>query len=290
MHNSPSAVGKKVDFHAIEAKWNTIWAAKESKLDKSKYRRDDFRPLSPLRFSILAMGNRCNIHGRDGVEASSTEECGFFGHRLPFATPKESDEFSTLLEKDRYLQLCIQDFGLDVARTCMVFGVQGDRTRQCTKTDVRQIQGWFESIWEAISIAHTSYILSQAHSSHPDIPAALYEHNIDDWEDSLVDETRSLVHIPPREPNPFDSQDSNQESTADDDNYRETPSREEVESVLAEAEEEWEEGYQLLPRQRFPETLPSLFELCPPAPASTEAMRILRRRVDASRCEISRNE
>lgn len=68
------------------------------------------------------------------------------------------------------------------------------------------------------------------------------------------------------------------ESTEDNED-RETPSLEEVESILAEAEEEWEEGYQLLPRKRFPGTLPSLFELGPPVPVSMEAVRLLRQRV-----------
>lgn len=137
MHTSSSIVRNTMDFHAIEAKWKTIWAAKEWEHDKSKYCTDDLRPLSPPRFSMLGIGNRFSDNERHQAEASSTEECGFFGSRLPFATPKESDEFLSLRKKDQQLQLCIQDCGLDPVRTCIVFGGQGDRTPQCTKANVR---------------------------------------------------------------------------------------------------------------------------------------------------------
>ncbi|KAL8907236.1 MAG: hypothetical protein Q9207_001537 [Kuettlingeria erythrocarpa] len=211
MHKSFSTVRKAVDFHAIEAKWKTIWATKESELDKNRYRKDDFRPPSPLRFSILGIGNRYSDHGRHRIEGSSSEECGFFGSRLPFATPKESNEFLRLREIDQQLKLCIRDHGLDLVRTSLAVGAQGSQMPHCNVATVSHTRQWFESIWEATSIAHTSYHATQAQSSVPDIPEALYEPGIDSWTEYLTDEPKSLVHIPPREPDLFDHDDTNEE-------------------------------------------------------------------------------
>ncbi len=182
-----------MDFHAIDAKWTTIWATKETELERSKYGKDDFRPLSPLRFSILSIGNRYSDHGRHRVESSNSEKCGFFGSRLPFATPKESDEFLRRCEIDQQLQLCIRDHGLDLVRTSLAVGAQSSEIPHYAVATVSHTRQWLESIWEAISIAHTSYYTTQAHSSAPDIPDALYEPNIDSWTDYLTDE-----------PEPFD--------------------------------------------------------------------------------------
>ncbi|KAL8760732.1 MAG: hypothetical protein Q9184_003090 [Pyrenodesmia sp. 2 TL-2023] len=373
IHKSCSTIRNKVDFRAIEAKWKTIWAAKEKEHVKGKYHKDDLRPLSPVRFSMLGIRNPSHGNERDQIKASAIKECDFFGNRLPFTTPKESDEFSSFRETDQQLQLCIQDYGLDLVRTSMAIGAQDDGQQQCNNAMILHTQQWLEQVWEAVSLVHILYRGSQADYSTPNIPEALYEPDIDDWVDSLVNETASLVHIPPREPNilnrpkedgakvwlaaqealiTFNSTNEaknmkrrldtltreiikynsasyieddiqyyaarilinviasfapsfaeecwvllhygslsvlgvhpnallQEEVNIMDDEDGETTSLEEVESILAEAEEEWYEVYRLLPRQRFPETLPSLFELCLPVPASTETVRSMKQQVKA---------
>ncbi|KAL8650526.1 MAG: hypothetical protein Q9226_005110 [Calogaya cf. arnoldii] len=310
-----------------------------------------------------------NLHDgneKDQVRVSPREEGYLFDKRILFATPKESDEFVKLCERNQQLQLCIPDFGLDLVRTAVIFGTQEPFNLQHKK--ILQIRRWFESVWEAVSIAHP---------------------NLDTWEDSQDNATKSLVHVLPHYPNishstAFSSGDeiwlaaqeallsftnymdaadkvlimkrlatltteiinwdqasgieigvhyhaarilinliapfapsfaeecwvllhygpspllgihpnvvSAEEVSAEedvDDDSSETRSFEEIEFLEGEEEEMWKCGYTHLPRQCYPETLPSLFEIAPPIPEATEAVYLLKQRLDARKSKESDDE
>lgn len=128
---SSFGVRNKVDFHALDAKWKAKWAAKESEHYKNKCCKALFRPLAPLRFSMLGIRKPQGDNEKDQVDASATEGGVIFSRRLPFATPEESDEFLKLRARNQHVQRCVLEVGLDLVRTCIVIGAQGDLSSQC---------------------------------------------------------------------------------------------------------------------------------------------------------------
>ncbi|KAI4140149.1 MAG: hypothetical protein L6R39_005932 [Caloplaca ligustica] len=185
------------DFRALEAKWNALWAIKDKKLIERKTPTKHFRPLAPLPFSLLGI-HPPKKRAYRRVRGSHVRSNGVFDKLLDFATPKESDQFVRICEEHRHLQVSIKDHGTDLVRTSVIFRSQ---PFGCDEKGIVQIRAWFELIWEAISVAHSFYVCTQANETEsPAVPDALYEPNIDTWVDHLVDSVECLVHIPPHEP------------------------------------------------------------------------------------------
>ncbi|KAL8990832.1 MAG: hypothetical protein Q9169_008024, partial [Polycauliona sp. 2 TL-2023] len=117
-HASSTIATKHIDFHALEAKWKAEWAAKEHKHDKRRL----YRPLAPLRFSMLGVRKPYGNEGKVQVKTRPPQDDEYlFDRLLPFAMPTDSDEFLDLCESDEQLKLCIANSGLDLARTSIIF-------------------------------------------------------------------------------------------------------------------------------------------------------------------------
>ncbi|KAL9632476.1 MAG: hypothetical protein Q9204_003780 [Flavoplaca sp. TL-2023a] len=150
-------------------------------------------------------------YGKIQVNYYQKEEHRPFNKLLPFAIPTNSDEFLKLCESRPQLRLYILNSGLDLARTSITFDAKDHYDPQRNKGGEVQMQHrLFESIWEAISFAHQSYRHTLHGYTPPDVPGALYECNLETWEDHLVDDFAPFVHIPPHEPNIADCDDSNE--------------------------------------------------------------------------------
>ncbi|KAL9034361.1 MAG: hypothetical protein Q9180_005450 [Flavoplaca navasiana] len=207
IHVSSTTASKCVDFHALDAKWKVKWAAKENKQDQKRH----YWPLAPLRFSMLGVRKPYGYNRSIQVKYHRKKEHLPFDTLLPFAMPKDSDEFLKLCESDPQLKFRILQSGIDLTRTSIIFDAQNHYDLQRNNGGELHMQHqFFESIWEAISFAHQSYRHTLRGHTHPDVPDALYECNSETWDDHLVDETASLVHIPPHEPKISDRNDSNE--------------------------------------------------------------------------------
>ncbi|KAL9010306.1 MAG: hypothetical protein Q9180_009308, partial [Flavoplaca navasiana] len=119
-HISFTTASKSIDFHALEAKWKVKWAAKENKQDQKRH----YWPLAPLRFSMLGVRKPYGYNRGIQVKYHPKKEHQPFDALLPFAIPKDSDEFLKLCESDPQLKLRILDSGLDLARTSIIFDTQ----------------------------------------------------------------------------------------------------------------------------------------------------------------------
>ncbi len=72
------------------------------------------------------------------------------------------------------------------------------RDLPCSEKDIIQIQQWFKSISGAVTLAHSSYLVSQI-DTPPSLstPEALDEPNLETWVGAISDGPESWVHIPP---------------------------------------------------------------------------------------------
>ncbi|KAL8946880.1 MAG: hypothetical protein Q9222_006779 [Ikaeria aurantiellina] len=157
----------KFDALAIEAKWKAKWAVKDLKKEHSE---NDYTPLSPLPYSILAVRKWCN--NEEGlVRESDIRDDSMFDRLLTFATPRESSQFLKLSNDDPKIRECIH------------------RQRELL---------WLLAL-NSTKVSHAIKRPSQKLSDD-----VLYEANMETWDEHAGDEITCLVHQPPCEPDILD--------------------------------------------------------------------------------------
>ena len=205
-----SAADPKVNFLALEAKWQARWETREGKIQESEDSKTVYHPLAPLyckhlrRLSILdALNWSSSVKGIAPTTRNSKSI--IFDRILELANPGKFEELPDDPHNSMDMETCIGKYGADITRTYVIFRSEIVRNPSCHEPGISQIQQWFESIWKAILLAHDSYTVSQTPPVSPKIPEALYEPNLDTWLDAITNEAKSWVHIPPSEPNILDS-------------------------------------------------------------------------------------
>ncbi len=171
-----SAANSKVNFIAIEAKWNAKWASRQGRKQYSEFWEPVYHPLAPLYGehlrtpTILDALTWCN--SMKGITAASRiSKTSMFDRILELGKSHALDTVSQCPDKNSMdVKVCIDTYGTDVTRTYVVFRSQIVMNPLCYENGVVQIKQWFEMIWKAISSAHDSYIVSQTD------PLGLAEH------------------------------------------------------------------------------------------------------------------
>ncbi|KAL8854618.1 MAG: hypothetical protein Q9221_000653 [Calogaya cf. arnoldii] len=315
-----ASAAKTIEFHALESKWKAKWVAKESEYDKTKNSNAVYRPLAPLRFAMLGTQKPHDGNEKNQVKVSTGEEGYIFDKRLPFATPKESDEFLKLCERDQQLQLCVPDFGLDLVRTAVIFRSQ-EHLNLNTRGDSRSDNVWLAAqeallcftncldaadnvkIMKCVATLTTEIIkYDRAYRLDSNVQyhtARILINLIAAFAPSFAEECWVLLHYGSPSllgihPNARRRGEVTEEVAKEVHfvhcDFSEAPSLEEIEATLAKGEKEYGSGYTRLPRECYPETLSSLFEIAPPIPEAAEAVYLLKQRLDARKTEKSDNE
>ncbi|KAL8833597.1 MAG: hypothetical protein Q9170_004180 [Blastenia crenularia] len=204
-HACSSHASFKTGFHALEAKWKANWAAKEEAMVGKKHCGKTYHPFSHLPFSVLGTWKSCEKgSGHSQIGQVRRRNFSFdnpvFDNLFCFSMPKESELFTRLCRDNRQIQTHIQSHGTDLVRACLAMQGHSDGFC-CTPNGIAHMENLFRSIWEAISVAHKSYFVTQnASLDLPDIPAGLYESDLDTWMDYRIDMVDYLVHVPPDMP------------------------------------------------------------------------------------------
>ena len=186
-----------VNFTALEAKWKATWAARKGR----KLEDEDFvisHVLEPLYWKYLrqtSIMDDLNLRSTGKQAYQSEEDKKLTISEMVLRIPTFSNELdSASLDK------CVEKFGPDITRVYVIFR-KADTLATYRETELNEIRKWFESVWKAASVAYESYESTQTKTPQPaDIPEALYEPNLERWLNEICDTPKSLVHIPPEEP------------------------------------------------------------------------------------------
>ncbi|CAG8982738.1 hypothetical protein HYALB_00001019 [Hymenoscyphus albidus] len=210
--SSSTTKAPKIDFLALEAKWQAKWTTSEGKIKDCGIWDRGYHPLVPLYHkhlrtpTILDALAWCTT--TEASTAASRDSNGSLLNRiLELAKLGRFDRPSGLPDNTCMdMETCIAKYGTDVTRTYVVFRKQLVGNHWCYENDVIQIQQWLQSIREATLLANESYAFTQKSTPQsPSIPEALSEPDLDTWLELNTDTPRSWVHIPPKHPNIFDS-------------------------------------------------------------------------------------
>lgn len=188
----------KIDFPALEAKWQTKWDNQDARTPQGVSFRHNPSSLSP--FYLPHLHKPTTIletlewhYGRTGTHFTDRKR-SVFDSVLNFSLSKST-------ELDGHLR----SFGADIVRTALVFRdpiFEGDKIY---KTELEQTRRWLESVWKAILSAHESYEITQRCPDSPNVPEALYESGLSSWIDYTSEEHLQWVQVPPEEPGMPDS-------------------------------------------------------------------------------------
>lgn len=187
----------KVDFLALEAKWQAKWASESRVLQQAKNKPTIYSSLPPLYGTHLPKPSILDALNRSG---------------------NFDDSKSAYLDDGMDLDACIRTYGQDITLAHAAF-YSGRESRPYSKQGIIKIQKRLEYIWGAVLLAHGSYTLTQANDMPPPISALdepdLYHWESDlygwDWETDLncwtgycLSVPPSLFHVPPEYPDIFD--------------------------------------------------------------------------------------
>ena len=205
LRRSSSAADPKVNFLALEAKWQAKRETKEGNLPESEGLKSKIHPLAPSyskyfrRVSVLDTLKRCN--GEKSIAPTNRNgKGGIFDSVVELANPC-FDTLPVYQSNDTNWEKCIEEYGSDIARTYTVFQDAIIQKSPSCGLDIIQIREWFESIWKATILAHESYIGSQAiWPDSPEVPEAVLKPDPDGWDDYISYGLESLVHMVPDEP------------------------------------------------------------------------------------------
>lgn len=197
-----------MDFLALEAKWQAKWTTREGKIKDYETWDEGYHPLAPPYCKHLQTPTILDaLTWYNTIEGSTRNSNGSILNKvLELAKSRKFDKHSGNPDNSTDLETCIAKYGTDVTRTYVVFRNQLVENPSCRENEIIQIQQWLQSIWEATLLANESYALTQV--SIPatlEIPEVLYEPGLDAWSDFITDMPRSWVHIPPRNPDVFNS-------------------------------------------------------------------------------------
>ena len=183
----------KIDFPALEAKWQTKWDNQDARTPQGVSFRHNPSSLSP--FYLPHLHKPTTIletlewhYGRTGAHFTDKKR-SVFDSVLNFSLSKSTE-----------LNGHLRSFGADIVRTSLVFRdpiFEGDRIY---KTELEQTQRWLESVWKAILSAHESYETTQRFPDSPNVPEALHEPGLSSWIDYISEEHLRWVQVPPEEP------------------------------------------------------------------------------------------
>ncbi|MCJ1249292.1 Leucyl-tRNA synthetase, mitochondrial [Trapelia coarctata] len=205
LSRASSIANPKVDFLALETEWHAKWMTSEDKTQPSDYRKNAYHPLAPLYYkhlrTLTAMSNLVRYNNVEGGAAALKKgKSSIFDRILELVRPGGIERLLDHLDSSMDMKTCIGKYGSDITRTYLI-----EDNPPCNEKEIIQIQQWFEVIWEAILLAHASYKGTQVSASPlSDIPATLYEPNLENWVDYLTDTPRSWVHILPQKPEVLD--------------------------------------------------------------------------------------
>jgi leucyl-tRNA synthetase len=206
----------KVDFLGIEKEWQENWNARGTKIQEERDPGDLDHPLALLYMkdirkpTIMGTLQLAITKERVGTLQSIIKKKSILS--IPGGTTMIEQilyDFDTPISwsepksKHESLRLLIQKYGKDVVRTSILFSRGPGTTDNLSadQTSITNTQQWFERVWKAVEVAHSSYTHTCAHEggvvdierNDPDV--------MDDFMDSQLDTIQSYVHIPPRNPN-----------------------------------------------------------------------------------------
>ncbi|KAI0538358.1 hypothetical protein GGR58DRAFT_309773 [Xylaria digitata] len=193
-HQTASTANPKIDFLALEAKWQAKWDNRGAHVPRDVSVWGNQTPsLSPFYFRHLRKPTTILEtlewhYGRIGARTVNKEHT-VFDRILQLSRPEYAD-FGTHIRR----------YGVDVIRTSLVFCGQTVEDTDIDEAEIEQTRQWFESIWKAIALAHDSYIITQRCPDSPNVPEALYEPGLESWLGYIGREHLQWVQVPPEEP------------------------------------------------------------------------------------------
>ncbi|KAI0425115.1 hypothetical protein F5Y09DRAFT_352716 [Xylaria sp. FL1042] len=187
-----SRAKQRIDFHALEAKWCNRWHNRGIDTQNNRQSPSSLLPaLTPFYLphlrrlsSILEILEYHHAKTRSG-----NLEITVIDRVFQLVPTKLSD-----------LRQFVQSHGADVVRTALLFSDRTTGGVSISETDIELIQKWFELVKKAVLIAHGSYISTQKSPDSPVVPEALYEANLESWDDYIDAEHLEYVQVPPEEP------------------------------------------------------------------------------------------
>lgn len=193
-HHTASTAGPKINFLALEAKWQAKWDNRDTRVLRDVFVGGAQTPsLSPFYLH----------HLRKPTTILETLEW-HYGRISVHTENREHTIFDRIfqLSRPRYVAFDthVLRYGVDILRTSLVFCGQTVEDTDITEAEIERTRHWFERIWRAIALAHDSYISTQRCPDRPEVPDALYEPNLESWVDYISEEHLKWVQVPPEEP------------------------------------------------------------------------------------------
>ncbi|KAF2491437.1 hypothetical protein BU16DRAFT_594372 [Lophium mytilinum] len=194
----------KIDFHALERKWQAKWDSRGTKIQEERDMDFESNPIIPFYVDHIRrptiMGALQSILSRKQAAAPRNGKTSMVEQILS----SYDTEPSVFRLED--LRTYSQIYGTDVVRTCVIFSQAADTDSPIQEQSVINTQKWFERAWDAVRIAHTSYEATQTDppAGNPDPETRNDPDLIDDITDYNMDSVKSLVHVPPESPGTLD--------------------------------------------------------------------------------------
>lgn len=193
------------------AKWEAEWKRRGGKEFTNAILNTEYEsphPLNPIYHRHLGMSildTLKNLAQDSAPEFTMRNICenSIYDHPLVLGARHWGDPVPEGGSFKKDMGSYIREFGVDITRLYVI--VKGERAEshpdaKAIRENLLQVEKLLARAWAATVIAHNSYVRSQpSRPSQLEIPAALYEPNLESWIDNLADEVPSYVHSPPDE-------------------------------------------------------------------------------------------